>query len=65
MNLAATNAAAKIPLPVASLYDQNDSVSNYFKAAKQAGFNVVRIFGHGNSSTFTLQTGPGEVFPVC
>ena len=43
-----------------NLATQNDSVAQYLKTAANAGFNTVRIFGHGNSSSFNLQKGPGN-----
>ena len=43
-----------------NLGSQTDQVAQYIKAAANAGFNTVRVFGHGNSSSFALQTGPGE-----
>ena len=63
MNLVAKEAAAAIPLPVANLSAQEDAIAQYFKTASDTGFNVVRIFGHGNSTSFELQTGPGDYPP--
>ena len=45
--------------PGVNLGSQSDPVALYFKAAAAANFNSVRIFGHGNSSSFELQKGPG------
>ena len=63
MNLVAKEAAAAIPLPVANLSAQDDAIAQYFKTASDTGFNVVRVFGHGNSTSFELQTGPGNCTP--
>eukprot|EP00884_Botryococcus_braunii_P019303 jgi/Botrbrau1/6056/Bobra.0042s0036.1 len=34
-------------------------VTNVFDVAKANGFNIVRIFGHGEETSFELQTDPG------
>jgi hypothetical protein len=58
VNFAAKLAAANVAMPLVSLATQTDPVATYFKTASAAGFNSVRVFGHGNGS-FQLQTGPG------
>ena len=53
-------AAAAIPVPSANLAAQDDVVAQMFKQASGYGFNTVRIFGQGNSTSFQLQTSPGQ-----
>jgi hypothetical protein len=36
-------------------------VTNVFDVAKSNGFNIVRVFGHGEETSFELQTAPGVV----
>lgn len=35
-------------------------VTKVFDQARDAGFNLVRIFGHGEETSFMLQTAPGQ-----
>ena len=58
VNYAAYKAAQSLSSSV-NIGSQNDEVALYFKNAAAAGFNTVRIFGHGNSTSFALQKGPG------
>lgn len=37
-------------------------VTNVFDIAKNNGFNTVRIFGHGEETSFELQTEPGATY---
>ena len=44
--------------PIEKLGD--NYVTKVFDQAKDAGFNLVRVFGHGEETSFMLQTSPGN-----
>lgn len=61
-NKAAASAIKSLPQGQAGLDSRyTNQVTDVFKAANQYGFTAVRLFLHGEDSSFQLQTGPGEV----
>ena len=60
LNEEASSIAAGLPSGQAALQGStSNSVTSLFQTAQGAGFTAVRLFLHGESTTFQLQTSPG------